>query len=217
MSYLKLTKHGRQGLIYVPVTVDGDGAITGLGTPVVINATADHKDILAAAAGAANNEVYSADTASGIKVEFPTVTTAIDGMTGAEKTGGSGGEQDKLAVTSLYSDFTFKSEWQARRGVLALWCMPLPKAPTSAGDGFAFLIGKLTSAIEGSGGPNAVGTIAMEVTGVSATATAGGVTAIESLNLASYTPLGETVAIDPPLLAAGDSVQLLKGEILYKQ
>lgn len=189
-----------------------DGQITG-GTIVEheYDFVQECSPLYAASADAAST-FYNVQHAGRVTVEYPEVTTVIDGITGNVKEGGSG-STDKISLTLLDTTPENILVVKAWRGKPLVVCIP---HGVSSNGTVAFYYGlcKLTSEIKPVFGNGGVSTLPLEFTLTSYTANAGGDTAL-SIAFDAVTPVGGT-ALTPPALVSGDLTDLKAGKLVQK-
>lgn len=189
-----------------------DGVITG-GTLVKdsYDFVADQSPTYAAPADSASAFI-SVQHAGRVTVEFPEVTTVIDGVTGNVKEGGSG-SVDKSSITMLDTIPATIEKLKNYRNKPLVICYPHGVTP-AATQAFYYQLVKLTSEIKVTFGNGGIATIGLEFSGASYTADAGGNTVL-AMTFPAITPVGGT-AITPPALVSGDLTDLLAGKLVKK-
>lgn len=162
----------------LPLTVTS-GVVTGAGTQIEFDFVIDAGPEWPSPADASSQEFVSVLAANGITVEYPKVTTVVDGTTGDEKTGGaSGGTAPKLKFTIGEWGKTLAGLVPPLLGEWVVCCIPIGENETSSEDGFYYLLGKLSGTISYDAKGEEVVTVALEVTGASISADTGGDTAL---------------------------------------
>lgn len=214
MANLELTIRARCGMWVVPVTLTS-GAISALGTPIKTPKTGKVSPTYAKSATASSNEKVTVQFGNGVTAQAPKVTKAVNISDGAEATSGSGGDVDKLTIEVSESEKWFVTNIVPLRGKTVIICGPSGENSEAGNQGFFFLMGTLTSDIPLASEPEKVLTVALEWSGVTATLAAGGITAIDALNLVAVTQPGG-VTLDPPTLETGDAVILAGGNLMWK-
>jgi hypothetical protein len=197
-----------------PIT--GSAAIDSLGTPIPFDYIGSAGPGWPAASGAASTEFVEVTVANGVVVQYPKVTTAVDGATGTVKPGGAGAASShKLSFATLEWGKTRASTIPDMQGQLVLCVIPIGENVTTAENGFYYILGKISNEIAYDEGGETVVSVTIEVTGTSATATTAGNTALAWAPPA-ITPVGAAVAVTPVPLVSGDLTRLKAGLIVVK-
>lgn len=191
-----------------------DGQITG-GTIVEkkFNFVQETSPTYAASADAASS-FYNVQHAGRVTVEYPEVTTVIDGITGSEKAGGSG-SADKISITLLDTLPATVDAIKDLRGLPVL--VVIPHGVTSNGAvSYYYMLGKLTSEIKITSGNGGVSTLPIEFTGTAYTANAGGDTALTIAPTSVTLIANGSPTVTPPALVSGDLTELKAGTLVQK-
>lgn len=191
------------------------GDISGVGTEIPFDYLKSTGLEWPADAAASSTSFIEALVAEGITVQYAKLTTVYDGVTGLVKAGGSGGATNKARIVTYEVGKTMLAAVAALVGADVQVCIPLGENVTTAEEGFAYMLGKVSSGISYDAAGETVVELAIEITGQSYTATGGGDTALIT-GFADITKLdGSTVS--PTDLTAGADVTALKaGGIVIK-
>ena len=192
-----------------------NGQITG-GTVTIdsFDFVAEQSPAWAAPADSATS-VISVQHAGRVTVEFPEVTTVIDGVTGNEKEGGSG-TSDKSSITLLDTLPATLTKVKNYRGIPVVICYPHGHTADGAALNFYYQLAKLTSETKVTFGSGGVSSLPMEFSGASHTASdPAGETALK-ITFPAITPVGSATAVTPPAIVDADLADLLAGKIVQK-
>lgn len=197
-----------------PLTPDS-GEITGAGTDIVLEAVVDTECVIVVGDTASAQEFIQLLLDHGVTVEFEKKTTTVDGTTGAEKTGGSGGSgADKINVTIAQTDLAMRNNLKGLKGKKVRVSVPLGEAAgnVNANTGWGHLVGKLSGDISFKTQGENVVTGTLSFTGVTFSADTAGDTALSAVGTA-ITPL-EGTTLTPPAIT--DLTTLKKGELVLE-
>lgn len=212
MATTEFTPRGSGVAVIVPLTIDVDGKIDGIGTPILLDAVVDTKVGLSESSAAANSEFVQILLDNGITVETPKRTKTVDMETGTQKASGGGSNGDTMGFSTPLAGLTKMQAYKALRGNPVLVGVGLGEVVATGERGAAWLIGTVGKVDRATKGEEVV-VCAFEFTGKEYSATAGGTTAL-AYDPAAITPVGGS-PVDLPGLAAGDVAEALTGVIIF--
>lgn len=166
-----------------------DGQVTGAGSWLILSFVENHSPEYAPAADAGGGDSkIEGSNSNGVKVQYPQETKVLDGLTGNEVVGGSSGNSDKTAFTSLETKPSIVKQLADMRDGYVETCIPHGYTP-SGEVGVYYQVGKITSSIKVQGQGNTLQNVPVEVTGASVSADTAGDTALAA-GPGAITPLG---------------------------
>ena len=208
-EYLNATPQGGGWAAIRKLTV-ASGVVTGAGAWLIFAFVENHSSTSGASAeAAASDSKIEGNNSNGVKIQYPQVTKTLDGLTGAEVSGGSaGGNKSKISFTTFEtkpSNFALLMDMQS--GTVEV-CIPHGYSP-SGETGGDYQVGNITNDLTIQGQANTLQSVQVEVTGSSIVTDAGGDTALAE-GPGEVTPLGG-VAVTPDV--PDDIAELKAGKL----
>lgn len=172
-SHESMIIQGNNFAVMIPVvlTTGSTSEIESLGTVIKHEAIVDTTIDIPTSASA-KSEYISTTMDNGTTLEVPKVTTTLDATTGSEKAGSGSDANPKISFTTLEVSRTAFSEivGHAQSGTPIFLCVGLGKTTTGAQDGYAFMLGKISSNLQRGTKGNEFVNNKLEFSGVTATA-----------------------------------------------
>lgn len=222
MALNKATVRGVSAAVLGEATVNGSGEITAAPASVIaFDYVTEHGISAPQPEGATSSQEFiEVLMANGTTVRYNKRTRIVDGVTGDDVTsGGSGGEGDKIKFTIADVGKTHLNTLLGLRGKIVYAAVPIGDNVTASEEGFQYVAGTITSAIEYTSKGEEVSLINVEVTGKKITKASGVADTALAWTPGQVLPADGDTGVDEITftpLASTDVPTLLKGQLVIK-